>query len=341
MPGSILNVCPGSEGSGVPRHDVRILVRLGADAVTGAMHEVLAVPRVGDHRPRRRVDGFTRGADGGRAHAALLGFHEHRVRVPHLGGRFSHTEHAGDVGAVAVHRAAEVAQHDIAGCDHAVGRIVVRARRVGPGGDDGEVGALVTGVEHALDELPVDVDLAPAREALGAHGFGDRVDRDRRGTQRVDLGRVLDDAQRSGDVDRTAEVRARQRGLQLDDEARPGVIADRGGGRLAHEPGDDGDRVLGLFPRADRERVGPLDDAWRLEARHHEHRVAVGREDEHRESLERHRLVTGEVRQVGARRQQQHVDPQAPASDRERVRSESQCTVTRTPPDQRTCVVRR
>ena len=49
-----------------------------------------------------------------------------------------------------------------------------------------------------------------------------------------------------------------------------------------------------------------------LEARYHEHHVTFGRKDEHRESLERHGLVTGEVRQVRARRQQQHVDPQLP-----------------------------
>ena len=83
-----------------------------------------------------------------------------------------------------MHGAAEVAQHHVAGCDDAVGRIVVRARRVGAGRDDGEVGALVTRVEHALDQLPVDVDLPAAREAFGAHGFGDRIHRGRRGAAR-------------------------------------------------------------------------------------------------------------------------------------------------------------
>ena len=50
------------------------------------------------------------------------------------------------------------------------------------------------------------------------------------------------------------------------------------------------------------------DDARRLEAGHDELGVAVAREHEHREPLERHRLVAGEVREVGADRQQQHVD---------------------------------
>ena len=132
-----------------------------------------------------------------------------------------------------MHRAAEVAQHDVARCDHAFRRVVVRARGVGPGGDDGEVGALVAGVEHPLDELPVHVDLAAAGEALGAHGFGDRVHRVRRGAQRIDLGRVLDDAERPGDVDGAAEARARQRVLEVDDEARPRVVADGGARRAA------------------------------------------------------------------------------------------------------------
>ena len=230
-----------------------------------------------------------------------------------------------------MHRAAEVAQHDIAGRDHALGRIVVRAGCVGSGGDDGEVGALVAGIEHALDELPVDLHLPTAREAFGAHPFGDRIDRGGGGPERVDLRRVFDDAKRSGHLDRPAELCARHRGLQLDQEARPGLIPDRGCGRLAREARDDGDRVLRLFPRADGERFGPLDDAWSLESRHHQHRIAVGREDEHRESVERHGFVTGEVGQVGARRQQQHVDPQLPhplasAIDPSRVHTHADAT---------------
>ena len=119
---------------------------------------------------------------------------------------------------------------------------------------------------------------------------------------------------RSGPVTSTTRRKrvVRKRRLQIDHETRPGVIADRGSGRGAHESGDDRDRVLGLFPGADREHVGSLDDTRRFEARHHEHRVAVGRQDEHREPLERHRLVAGEVRQVRPRRQQQHVDAQFP-----------------------------
>ena len=58
----------------------------------------------------------------------------------------------------------------------------------------------------------------------------------------------------------------------------------------------------------DLEHVGLRFDTRRFEPRHDELRVAVAREHQHREPFERHRLVAGEVRQVGADRQQQHVD---------------------------------
>src|SRR6476646_6488140 len=49
---------PGCERGAVATDDVRILVRLRTDAVTGAMHEVLAVAAVVDHVARDRVDCF-------------------------------------------------------------------------------------------------------------------------------------------------------------------------------------------------------------------------------------------------------------------------------------------
>ena len=49
-------------------------------------------------------------------------------------------------------------------------------------------------------------------------------------------------------------------------------------------------------------------DARRLEPRDDELRVAGARQHEHRQPFERHRLVAGEVRQVGADREQQRVD---------------------------------
>ena len=60
---------------------------------------------------------------------------------------------------------------------------------------------------------------------------------------------------------------------------------------------------------ADREHVGLLDHPRRLEARHDQRGLAVAWHDEHRDPLQRHRLVPREVRQVGADREEQRVEP--------------------------------
>ena len=97
-----------------------------------------------------------------------------------------------------MHRAAEVAQDHVAVADDPIARIVVRARSVRTAGDDREVGALVAGVEHALDDLAVEVVLGTPGKRACAHHDGDLVDRGRGGLERVDLGGVLDRTQRSG-----------------------------------------------------------------------------------------------------------------------------------------------
>jgi hypothetical protein len=68
------------------------------------------------------------------------------------------------------------------------------------------------------------------------------------------------------------------------------------------------DRIICLVPGGDGERIRFGVNSRRLEARHHERGVAVAREHEHRESLGLERLVAGEPGQVGADRQQQHID---------------------------------
>ena len=132
-----------------------------------------------------------------------------------------------------MHRATEVAQHDVAVGDDTLGRVVVRAGRIRPGGDDREVGALVAGVEHALDELTMHVDLPTAAEGPLTHRGRDLVDCVRGRAQRVDLRRVLHDPERPGDVDRTPEPERGISVVQLDHEARPGLVADGGHPRAA------------------------------------------------------------------------------------------------------------
>ena len=78
--------------------------------------------------------------------------------------------------------------------------------------------------------------------------------------------------------------------------------------RAPDQASDDGDGIVGLVPRQQREHLGPIDDAWRLHPGHHQRDLAVLGHHQHRQALERHRLVAGEVREVATDRHEQHVD---------------------------------
>ena len=124
----------------------------------------------------------------------------------------------------------------------------------------------------------------------------------------IDLGRVLHHAQRADDVDGATERGAGQQREQLDEEAGPHLVADGDGPGPSGELGGEGGRVLGLVPDPQREHAGLLDDARRLEPGHEQRGLGVPRHDEHGQPFERHGVVAGQVRQVVAERQQEHVD---------------------------------
>ena len=232
-------------------------------------------PAARDDVARGGVDRFARRPDRRRAYACLLRVREHRVGVAHLGGRFADVEHARDVGAVVLHRAAEVAQHDVAVDDDTIGRrLVVRTGRVLSRRDDREVGALVPFREHPFDELAVHVELGATTEGAQAHLGRDHVDRPRRSPQGLDLGVVLHDPQRADDRRGRHERGARQGTLEREHEARPGLVADRGAPRLTGEARDQRDRVVGLVPRHDAEHVVLRRDPRRFQPGHDELRVA-------------------------------------------------------------------
>ena len=122
---------------------VRVLVGLHADAVAGAVDEPLPEAGVGDDLARGPVDVLARRTHHPGGHTGGLRRVEHGVRLGHLGGWFAERDAAGDVAAVAVLGATEVAQHELAGADHPIRRVVVRRGRVLPRGDDGEVDDVV------------------------------------------------------------------------------------------------------------------------------------------------------------------------------------------------------
>ncbi len=244
-----------------------------------------------------------------RRHARLLRLAEDGVGLGDV-RRYVAGEHAASrVAAVAVHRAAEVAQHDLAVGDHPVAGVVVRAGCVLAGGDDGEVHLVVPLGDEAGRDVGRHLGLGAAdeRDLTAVELVGDAIGGRTGGPQRSDLGRVLDHSQRADDVDRPAERRLGQARQQLHEESGPHLVADGRRRGAADELGDDGRRVVGLLPRAQTERARLLDHARCLEPRDDHRGIAVAWHDEHGQPLQRHRLVAGEVGQVVADRQQQDV----------------------------------
>ena len=139
-------------------------------------------------------------------------------------------------------------------------------------------------------------------------------------SQGRDLVGVLDGPQAAGD-----RRRRRQRAGQPACRASTKVAQVRSDTasrvRRTDQVGHDGHRVLVLAPGPEREDVGVVVDPGRLEAGHDQGGLAVGRQHQHGQPLERHGLVAGEPGQVGAQRQQQGVDarrrpwPGAPGLD--------------------------
>src|SRR5690606_16126871 len=176
---------------GVAGDDVGVLVLLDADAVPGPVDEPVAVAGLGDDAARHGVDLLARRADGGGGDRRPLGLVQHRVGVADLGRRLADVHAAGDVAAVAdaqlvVHRAPEVAQHDVPGADDPAARLVVGAGGVLAGGDDGEVDRAVALLDDPPPELPGHLGLGPAdeRDLAGLQRGRDAVDGRGRPAQR-------------------------------------------------------------------------------------------------------------------------------------------------------------
>ncbi len=203
------------------------------------MEESLAVPGGLDHRSRGPIDLADRdpGAhDGSRGRLRLLHDGMHLGQQP-IG--LPHRKRPGRVAAVPVEHAAEVEHDGIAGLDRPRGRFVMRRGRVGPGGHDREVHAVVSVGEEPLGEVGRDLVLATTREPPANDVAQRRIGCQGRATEGVDLRGVLASPQGADDRSRGRPRRSR--------EARPAAPA---GGR----PTDDRRRRSGRFATAIRRR---------------------------------------------------------------------------------------
>ena len=148
-----------------------------------------------------------------------------------------------------------------------------------------------------------------------AIGRDDPVGGLRRGPQQRDLVGVLDHPQLAQDGRREAEARRPARGPPgAAAGAWPASVSDtatrRRPGAGRRPPARTGSSVSSHVRDLDRGPQAGLGGAA-LEARHDEDRRRSGAEDEHRQPLERHRLVAGQVAQVRADADEQRVEPGA------------------------------
>src|SRR6266581_6029507 len=113
----------------VAADEIRMLVSVKADAVSGAMDEPLAITGLVDHAPRRRVDRCRGRAGARRRIAGLLRSPHDVVDLPHLVvDVLADVDGAGDVGAIPLTRPAEVQHDGVAARDVPFAGLVMRRR---------------------------------------------------------------------------------------------------------------------------------------------------------------------------------------------------------------------
>ena len=245
---------PGHQRLLLALDHVRRFVRGGADAVAGAVDELLAVPRVGDHLPGGPVDLLARDARPDRLDARLLGLPHDLVHLADLGGRLADADGAAGVRAVAVHQAAEVEDDRVARLDRPVAGLVVRVGAVRAGADDGEVDLLVPELAQQPRQVGGDVGLLPAGEPDPEDLLVRRVRGGARRSQPGQLVGVLDRAEHGQALGQRAVRGSGQRVLQPEQVHRPRGVRDRPWSRRRAQVGAGlGERVLAVGPVHDRE----------------------------------------------------------------------------------------
>ena len=183
-------------------------------------------------------------------------------------------------------------------------------RRVLARGDDREVHDLVTLGNNPCTEIGGHLGLrAPDERDRACLQFGgDPVHGSPCSPQRSDLCRILRHPHRADDVDSAPEGGVRHERNQLDEESCPHLIPHGRHPRAPGETRNDLDRILGLGPGVEREHPSLFGNTRCLKTRDDEDCVPIAGNHEHRQALERHGVIAGEVRQVEAEREQHHVD---------------------------------
>ena len=187
----------------------------------------------------------------------------------------------------------------------------MRTRGVGARGDDREVRTLVAGGEHPLDQLAMHVELRTTREraptasrsAIESTACAARV-------ERRDLVVVLDHADRTSRP--RTRARTRTKAPHVGDRARTAPTCGRRSRHAAPTTGSSRPRARSgrRSPPTPRRRTALGAGATRGASSRGTTSCASPRprQHEHRQTLERHRLVAREVRKVGTDREQQRVD---------------------------------
>ena len=170
----VAHVDPRLDAEGVARHqrlgvggdDVRLLVGLHADAVAGPMQERLAVAGIGDDVARDGVDLGRRDAGAHRIARRGLRLAQDREETSEVGRRLADERRPRRVAGVSGLRPADVEDDRIPGTDRAGPGLVVRAGRVGSGGNDGEARVVVPLADEQLADVAADLGLGATGEAL-------------------------------------------------------------------------------------------------------------------------------------------------------------------------------
>src|SRR6266851_7609916 len=207
------------EGLVVAADEVRMLVPVETDAVSGAVDEPFAVTGLVDNAPRSGVNGCGCRA---RAHGRVAGF----LRSPHHVVHSTHlvihvsadVDGARDVGAVPLPCSAEVEHDGVAGCDAATAGLVMWRRAVRTRRDDREGDLVVPFIAEERGELGADLALGPTGELALENSRVGAIRRRRHGAQRVAFVPVLPHTQLAGDQRCEPEAAAGERGLKAQDE---------------------------------------------------------------------------------------------------------------------------